>query len=211
MIPSHPIRRRLLGALALCAACSILPFSRAQAMPYPNKVFTDPAVVELANACMDGKPERVAALLQKGADVRAVGKLGMTIPHFALLARANAPQVMKLVLDAGGDPVSLLDNGETLPIYAVSRDNADPEVVRVLLDHGISPSWLPTKEPFTSSSLLIRAETRTIGALAASARAKAPPCRMAGRPKRRVSTPSWGSASRSGVMASSPPRLSTRR
>ena len=126
-------------------------------MPYPNKVFTDPAVVELANACMDGKPERVAALLQKGADVRAIGKRGMTVPHFALLARANAPQVMKLVLDAGGDPVSLLDNGETLPIYAVSRDNADPEVVRVLLDHGISPSWLPTKEPFTSSSLLMGA------------------------------------------------------
>jgi ankyrin repeat protein len=157
MTSSHSIRRRLLGALALCAACSILPFSQAYAMPYPNKVFTDPVVVELADACMDGNTNRVAALLQKGVDVRAVGKLGMTIPHFALLARKNGPQVMKQVLDAGGDPVSVLDGGETLPIYAVSRDNADPEVVRVLLDHGISPSWRPPKEPFTHTSLLMGA------------------------------------------------------
>ncbi len=157
MISSHPIRRRLFGALALCVACSILPFSRAHAMPYPNKVFTDPVVVELANACMDGKLDHITALLHKGTDVRAVGKLGMTVPHFALLARANAPQVMKLVLDAGGDPVSVLDGGETLPIYAVSRDNADPEVVRVLLDHGIGPSWRPPMEPFTTTSLLMGA------------------------------------------------------
>jgi hypothetical protein len=157
MTSSRPIRRRLLGALALGAACSIFPFSSAHAMAYPNKVFTDPLVVELADACMDGKLDRIAAFLHQGADVRAVGKLGMTVPHFALRARANAPQVMKLVLDAGGDPVSLLANGETLPIYAVSRDNADPEVVRVLLDHGISANWHAPKEPFTRTSLLIEA------------------------------------------------------
>ena len=129
----------------------------AQAMPYPNKVFTDPAVIKLADACMDGSPERVSALLHQGADVRAVGKLGMTVPHFALLARKNGAQVMKLVLDAGGDPVSLLEGAETLPIYAVSRDNADPEVVRLLLDHGIDVNWHPPKEPFSRTSLLIKA------------------------------------------------------
>jgi len=151
------ILRRQLRTLALAAGLAILPLADAQAMPYPNKVFTDPLVVELANACMDGKPDRIAALLHQGADVHAVGKLGMTVPHFALLARSNGPQVMKLILDAGGDPVSVLDGGETLPVYAVSRDNADPEVVRVLLDHGISPNWHPPKEPFTNTSLLIKA------------------------------------------------------
>ena len=144
-------------ALAFLAAFAILPFSLAQAMPSPNKIFADLLVIELANACMDGKPERIAALLHQGADVRAVGKLGMTVPHFALLAKANGPQVMKLILDAGVDPVSVLDGGETLPIYAVSRDNADPDVVRVLLDHGIDPSWRPPKEPFTRTSLLMAA------------------------------------------------------
>jgi ankyrin repeat protein len=151
------LRRKSLAASVVCIVCSMLPLSLAQAMPYPNKVFTDPAVIELADACMDGKQDRIAALLHKGVNVRTVGKLGMTVPHFALLARANGPQVMKLVLAAGGDPVSVLDSGETLPIYATSRDNADPEVVRVLLDHGIGPSWRPPKEPYTRTSLLMAA------------------------------------------------------
>lgn len=98
-------------------------------MPSPNKIFMDPAVIELASACMDGQTDRVAALLHQGADVRAVGKLGMTVPHFALLAQANASQVMTLVLDAGGDPVSVLDGGETLPMYAVSPGEATSQVL----------------------------------------------------------------------------------
>ena len=157
MISGRSLFRRLLRVVALSFVFAIfLPYN-AQAMPYPNKVFTDPLVVELANACMDGKTDRIEALLHQRADVHAVGKLGMTVPHFALLARSNGPQVMRLILDAGGDPVSVLDGGETLPVYAVSRDNADPEVVRVLLDHGISPNWHPPKEPFTNTSLLIKA------------------------------------------------------
>ncbi len=148
------MRRRLLAALVFG---SIVFSHQAQAMAYPDKVFTDPAVVALAEACMDGPLDRIAELLHKGADVRAVGKLGMTVPQFALRARKNAPQVMKLLLDAGGDPVSVLDNGETLPVYAVSRNNADPEVVRVLLDHGIDANWHPPKEPFKDTSLLMAA------------------------------------------------------
>ena len=154
---AHILFRRRFCKRMLAAACILLPLFAAQAMPYPNKVFTDPAVIKLADACLDGSPERVSALLHQGANVRAVGKLGMTVPHFALLARKNGAQVMKLVLDAGGDPVSLLEGGETLPVYAVSRDNADPEVVRQLLDHGIDVNWHPPKEPFSRTSLLIEA------------------------------------------------------
>jgi len=153
----HRLHRRLVATLVVAAACSTIPLLPAQAMPHPNKVFTDPLVVQLADACIDGDTDRIAKLLHQGVNVRAVGAMGMTIPHFALLARANAPQVMKLVLDAGGDPVSVLQDGATVPIYAVSRDNADPEVVRVLLDHGIGPNWHPPKEPYTRASLLIEA------------------------------------------------------
>jgi hypothetical protein len=106
---------------------------------------------------MEGNTEAITMLLKQGANVRAVGTLGMTVPQFALRARKNAPQVMKMVLDAGGDPVSVLESGETVPVYAVSRDNADPEVVKVLLDHGISPNWHPPKDPYRSASLLIEA------------------------------------------------------
>jgi ankyrin repeat protein len=126
-------------------------------MTQPDKVFQDPLVVQLAFACMAGDVAGIATLLKQGANVRAVGELGMTVPQSALRARKNAAQVMKMVLDAGGDPVSVLETGESVPVYAVSRDNADPEVVKVLLDHGISPNWHPPKEPYTRASLLIEA------------------------------------------------------
>jgi len=151
-------RRAALSRLAVggasTLAASIFP---ASAMTQPSKIFQDPLVIQLAFACMEGDPARITALLRDGANVRAVGQVGMTIPHFALLARKNAPLVMKLVLDAGGDPVSVLDSGETVPVYAVSRDNADPEVVKVLLDHGIDANWHPPRKPYERAALLIEA------------------------------------------------------
>jgi ankyrin repeat protein len=80
----------------------------------------------------------------------------MTVTHFALLARKNAPKVMEAVLKAGADPVSLLSSGDNVPRYAVSRDNADPEVVKVLLDNGIHANWRP---PGGNQSLLQSAVT----------------------------------------------------
>jgi hypothetical protein len=156
MTPSRT-RRTVLSRLALGAAITFALSLPASAMTQPNKVFHDPLVVDLAFACMEGDMSRIAALLKQGANVRAVGELGMTVPQFALRARKNAPQVMKAILDAGGDPVSVLYDGNTLPVYAVSRDNADPEVVKVILDHGISPNWHPPKPPYERTSLLIKA------------------------------------------------------
>ena len=116
-----------------------------------DKVFADPRVAQLANAAQDGDLARIQQLIKAGAPVKFVGQEGMTVTHYALRARRNAPQVMELLLKAGADPVSMLSNGESVPSYAVSRDNADPEVVKVLLTHGISPNWFP---PGQKTSLL---------------------------------------------------------
>jgi ankyrin repeat protein len=78
----------------------------------------------------------------------------MTVTHFALLARKNAPKVMAAVLKAGADPVSMLSSGDNVPQYAVGRDNADPEVVRVLLESGIDPNWFPPSGHGRETSLL---------------------------------------------------------
>ena len=115
----------------------------ANAMVAAERAFKDQQVIELANAARDGNVDRMNQLIRSGANVKAVGEKGMTLPHFALYARSNAPKVMEVLLKAGADPVSLLAGGESLPMYAVERDNADPEVVRVLLDNGISPNWRP--------------------------------------------------------------------
>ena len=108
-----------------------------------DKVFADPQLAQLASAAQDGDLARIQQLIQAGAPVKSVGDEGMTVTHYALRARRNAPQVMELLLKAGADPVSLLSNGKTVPHYAVSRNNADPEVVKVLLAHGIGPNWFP--------------------------------------------------------------------
>jgi ankyrin repeat protein len=110
-----------------------------------DKVFADPKVAQLASATQDGDLTRIEKLIKAGAPVRSVGQEGMTVTHYALRARRNAPQVMELLLKAGADPVSMLSNGNNVPHYAVSRDNADPEVVKVLLAHGISPNWFPPR------------------------------------------------------------------
>lgn len=108
-----------------------------------DKIFADLRVAQLANAAQDGDLNRIQQLIKAGAPVKFVGQEGMTVTHYALRARRNAPQVMELLLKAGANPVSMLSNGNNVPHYAVSRDNADPEVVKVLLAHGISPNWFP--------------------------------------------------------------------
>ena len=139
---------------AVCLAVFTLP-DKGHAMVAAERVFTDPQVIALANAARDGNVDRIAALIRAGANVRAVGEKGFTLPHFALYARQNAPQVMVALLKAGADPVSMLADGENVPTYAVERDNADPEVVKVLLDNGIDPNWRPpASNIFNETSLL---------------------------------------------------------
>lgn len=119
-----------------------------------DKVFADPRVAQLANAAQEGDLARIQQLIKTGAPVKFVGQEGMTVTHYALRARRNAPQVMELLLKAGADPVSMLSNGKTVPHYAVSRDKADPEVVKVLMAHGIGPNWFPPSGVYHDRSML---------------------------------------------------------
>jgi len=119
-----------------------------------DKVFADPRVAQLANAAQDGDLARIEKLIKAGTPVKFVGQEGMTVTHYALRARRNAPQVIELLLKAGADPVSMLSDGNNVPHYAVSRDNADPEVVKVLMTHGIGPNWFPPKGVYNDLSML---------------------------------------------------------
>ncbi|PRD67994.1 hypothetical protein C6P61_13540 [Malikia spinosa] len=119
-----------------------------------DKVFADPRVAQLANAAQDGDLTRIEKLIKAGTPVKFVGQEGMTVTHYALRARRNAPQVIELLLKAGADPVSMLSDGNNVPHYAVSRDNADPEVVKVLMTHGIGPNWFPPKGVYNDLSML---------------------------------------------------------
>ena len=150
------IRHRLLQTLCLLLAlcCWLLNPVTGHAMITTDKVFADPRVAQLANAAQDGDLARIQQLIKAGAPVKFVGQEGMTVTHYALRARRNAPQVMELLLKAGADPVSMLSNGKTVPHYAVSRDKADPEVVKVLMAHGIGPNWFPPSGVYHDRSML---------------------------------------------------------
>jgi ankyrin repeat protein len=112
------------------------------AMVAPEKVFDDPKVISLARAIAEGNLADVQKLLAAGADVKAKGKDGFTVTQFALYARQNGPEVLRVILKAGADPISRLSDGNDVPHYAASRDKADPRFMAVLLDFGVSPDFI---------------------------------------------------------------------
>ena len=106
MKPVHQMRRRLgRYLLPLAVLFSLLHPNTGAAMITTDKVFADPRVAQLANAAQDGDLARIEKLIKAGAPVKFVGQEGMTVTHYALRARRNAPQVMELLLKAGADPV----------------------------------------------------------------------------------------------------------
>jgi ankyrin repeat protein len=149
-------RKRLiqLGSLLLAFCGCLLNPITGHAMITTDKVFADPQVAQLASAAQEGDLDRIQQLIKAGAPVKYVGREGMTVTHYALRARRNAPQVMELLLKAGADPVSMLSSGKTVPHYAVARNHADPEVVKVLLAHGIGPNWFPPSGIYHDRSML---------------------------------------------------------
>ena len=55
----------------------------------PKKVFSDLKVIALARAAAAGKLPELESILAGGANVKAIGKKGFTITHFALQAKTN--------------------------------------------------------------------------------------------------------------------------
>ena len=126
--------------LLLGVALTLVLVQEVYSMVNPERVFSDPHAVALAGAVAKGDVETVRHLLASGVDARAKGASGMTLTHFALYAKANGPDVLKLLLHAGADPISRLEDKNDVPHYAAARDDADPAFLAVLLDAGVSPS-----------------------------------------------------------------------
>ena len=127
---------------------------KASSMVATNKVFDDARVARLADEVMAGDMKAVASAVREGVDIRAVGRHGMTLTHYALRARQRRAQIMAQLLEAGADPVSLLSTGDNVPHYAAERDNADTDVVEVLMAHGIDANWRPPEGVYHDMSLL---------------------------------------------------------
>jgi uncharacterized protein len=124
------------------AAVLLLCVENFAAMIAPEQVFTDPKVIALAKAAAAGDAGEVRRLIAAGADAKAKGRKGLTLPHFALYAKQRGAEVVRLLIRAGADPVSRLEDGHDVPHYAAARDHADPDFLAVLLDAGVSPDLI---------------------------------------------------------------------
>ena len=92
----------------------------ADSLDGPDMIYRVGRHTPLHYAAGYNKPEVVALLLDKGADIHARSTLGITPLHFA--ARYNTPEVVALLLDRGAPP-DALDNGDFTPLdYAENNE-----------------------------------------------------------------------------------------
>ncbi len=91
--------------------------------------FADPRARELAAAAGRGDAERVATLIQSGADPNAAGRDGMTPLVWAL--RAHNVQGVRALLARGADPNR---HGARWDALHVAAGSEDPAMLRALLD-----------------------------------------------------------------------------
>lgn len=107
----------------------------------------DPAIVAsrsgdgftpLHLAAFFGQAEAVAFLLERGADVDAVGTGWMTGTALHAAASGRHPEVIVLLLGAGGAPDTRQSGGWT-PLHAAAM-NGDERSTRLLLEAGADPA-----------------------------------------------------------------------
>ncbi|MCY4053746.1 MAG: ankyrin repeat domain-containing protein, partial [Hyphomicrobiales bacterium] len=88
---------------------------------FPDVIFHLGGIAPLHAAAGYNKPEVVALLLDRGADINALSSFGHTPLHHAAIR--GTPEVFELLLDRGAD-IEAIDNGTFTPLdYAVENEN----------------------------------------------------------------------------------------
>ena len=88
---------------------------------YPDVIFRTGGITPLHLAAGHNKPEVVALLLERGADIHSRSALGSTPLHYA--AARGTPEVVELLLDKGAD-IEILDNSKLTPFgYAEENEH----------------------------------------------------------------------------------------
>ncbi len=93
-------------------------------------------------ACMDGRPELVSLLLQRGANVKAVDEDGWTCLHSACRNGAFGREIIPLLVKAGADVAAKTLGGLDALYFALENGNAMAETLLQYLPQGSKPSML---------------------------------------------------------------------
>ena len=143
--------------LAILLLATILPGCGSKSKIRPKDYFTDPQVIELAEAAMKGDLKTIDRLVAKGVDVSALDKhncskkvhfstlglnkrtIGLTPLHFAMLGK-NKKSFLRL-LEHKADPNIQDKNGNSI-ISLVAEIEKDPEWLKMVLKHGGKPNLI---------------------------------------------------------------------
>ncbi|WP_394821696.1 ankyrin repeat domain-containing protein [Pendulispora albinea] len=97
-----------------------------------KEVFSDPAVVELAEATAKGDPVKI----KPGTNVNAVGSKGVSLLQWAMLNKSKAG--FQSLLDAGADTSHTDEMGDAVMHYAAKAE--DPTYLDMLLARKVDPN-----------------------------------------------------------------------
>ena len=150
--------RRRLPRWTVTAAAAVVVAVAATALAGATGAGAAPAEGPLIAAARAGDAERVAALLERGADARASSPDGTTALHWA--ARAGHAEAVAMLLAAGADPTAANRYGVT-PL-ALGAENGDAASVAALLDAGVDPD---AASPDGETALLLAARTGRVEVL----------------------------------------------
>jgi ankyrin repeat protein len=106
----------------------------------PEQAFSDPKQVALAAAAAAGDVAKIEAAVKAGADVKAVGKSGITPLLYAFTAQKK--DAFKRLLEMGADPNARSEHGEPLVGYSAMISGLD--YLQLLFEYGANPNVLNT-------------------------------------------------------------------
>jgi len=103
-----------------------------------SRYFDEQVQIDFARAVERGDEARMQDLVERGADVNAVGRAGMS-PLFWALAKRNKVG-FQFLLEHGADPNTVArDENGSLILTMVAAIAEDSDYLRLLLEHGANP------------------------------------------------------------------------
>ncbi|MDH3324881.1 MAG: ankyrin repeat domain-containing protein [Candidatus Peregrinibacteria bacterium] len=121
----------------LVAFCSFLQVGCFSASKHAaESTFSDPQVIELANAAKDGDTEKIDELLAQGVDINTVGKKGLNILYWLLVMNEETPEKklgFRHLLESGANALQVDEDVELTPLH-VSARYIDSDYLKIILE-----------------------------------------------------------------------------
>ncbi len=117
-------------------AIALLSFALACIAAMPVQSQQSPLDREFINACIGGDHQKVAELLERGANPNTERSGGLTVLHWA--SKGGHVKVMRLLIDKGANVNARASDGKFTPLVEAAA-SFEPQAMKLLLDAGAKP------------------------------------------------------------------------